>query len=588
MNKIDNQNLNVNNLFKNFYLVPDYQREYVWEEKHVNQLMEDIYEEFDNNKQSEYFIGSMVVCASDDNFFEVIDGQQRLTTLFLCLCALKKYLKYYDADFSDIEGMLFSKRRDAKGKLIATYRLVLQYEHSLEILEQVANDVVPNSDLIGSALRIAEAYNYILRFIETNLKNKEDLELFLGYFLNNVKLIQIETPHISDALKIFETINERGVGLNPMDLLKNLIFRQIKKKEFDRLKIEWKKITSLLENNDEKPLRFLRYFIMANYSVKNSKGEEIIREDEIYNWITKDENIAQCNYEEKPFEFVKFMLSNADAYIKFINGRDSNGNNNAYLDNIKRLSGSFRQHLMLLLAAKDLEKSLFDYLAKQIEVLIFFYIITKEQTKEFERKFSRWAKEIKKIRNKEDLNKFLENYLMSEIDSKKSDFENAFLRYTAKTLQQYRLRYILAKLTQYIDQQYLGYYDDRDLSSYIMKGIEIEHILPNTPTPELRSSFGEGYDDYKIKLGNLTLLEKPINIVAGRNYFQLKLPEYKKSKFYLTKSINMLDVVGKNSSINRINQFLKSFTTWDKITIDERQSIMKGLANQIWKIDLLN
>ena len=50
----------------------------------------------------------------------------------------------------------------------------------------------------------------------------------------------------------------------------------------------------------------------------------------------------------------------------------------------------------------------------------------------------------------------------------------------------------------------------------------------------------------------------------------------------------MLDVVGKNSSINRINQFLKSFTTWDKITIDERQSILKGLANQIWKIDLLN
>ncbi len=119
MNKIDNKNLNVSGVFKNFYLVPDYQREYVWEEKHVTQLLEDICEEFSNDRKSEYFIGSIVVCENDDKRYEVIDGQQRLTTLFVALSALKNHLKTCNEDISDIQGMLFSTTRDDSGKQIS-------------------------------------------------------------------------------------------------------------------------------------------------------------------------------------------------------------------------------------------------------------------------------------------------------------------------------------------------------------------------------------------------------------------------------------------------------------------------------------
>jgi Asp-tRNA(Asn)/Glu-tRNA(Gln) amidotransferase C subunit len=367
--------------------------------------------------------------------------------------------------------------------------------------------------------------------------------------------------------------------------MKNLMFRQVEQESFDKLKTEWKKITDTLEKIKEKPLRFLRYFIMANYNVKNAKGEEIIREDEIYEWITKKENVQQCNYEEKPFEFVKFMQANVEAYAMFLNGKDKEGNDNVYLDNIQRLSGSFRQHLMLLLAAKNLDKELFVHLARQIEVLIIHYIVTREPTREFERKFSRWAKEIKKINNKESLNFFIENTLRSEVQSKAKDFENAMLQFDSHTLQQYRLRYMLAKLTQYVDQQVLGSYEDTNLAGYITKGIEIEHILPQTPNSDLRKAFGEDYDDYKIKLGNLTLLEKPMNIVASNDFFENKKPMYKTSKFYLTRSMAQLDTVGVNSSVTRINQSLKSFEKWDKESIIERQQMLLGLAKRIWKVE---
>jgi len=85
--------------------------------------------------------------------------------------------------------------------------------------------------------------------------------------------IQISTD-VSSALKIFETINERGVGLNPMDLLKNLLFKQVKQDEFTMLKNAWKKITVPLEKANEKPLRFLRYFLMANYKIEINRGDK--------------------------------------------------------------------------------------------------------------------------------------------------------------------------------------------------------------------------------------------------------------------------------------------------------------------------
>jgi hypothetical protein len=120
--------------------------------------------------------------------------------------------------------------------------------------------------------------------------------------------------------------------------------------------------------------------------------------------------------------------------------------------------------------------------------------------------------------------------------------------------------------------------------------LEIELILPNNPRAELRNDFvsrnpEKDYDEYKSKLGNLTLLEKPINIVASNDFFSKKCEEYKKSKYYLTSSIGGLIVVGNNTSINRMNQILLHFEDWSAASIDERQSMLSRLAKEIWKIE---
>lgn len=582
--------LDVENCFKNFYVVPDYQREYVWTEVQINQLLDDIYEEFDFNPNKEYFIGSTVVFKNNDGFYELIDGQQRTTSIFLIICAFKKIYREREIDTDTIERMIKDKTVNALGDSVDCYKLELQYKDSSNILSKIANNLERPENLTGSAERLYNAYENVISFLKNRFKEDEDpvqLKKFFVYIFRKLKFIQIETPEINDALKIFETINERGVGLNPMDLLKNLLFRQVNRNDFNSLKDKWKTLIKLLEKNNEKPLRFLRYFIMSNYKVNNQRGEEIIREEEIYKWFIRPENVAQCNYEKEPFEFVELLLENATCYINFFKGLNKDGSKNVYLNNISKLGGgAFKQHLILLLAGRNLPQDLFNHFAKQIETLVFYYFITKEPTKEFERNFSKWAKSVLRIKSREELNNFVKENIQPVITSKENEYKLYFTETRQNNLQQYRIRYILAKIAQYLDQERLGSYIPQVLDNYITKGVEIEHILPFNPTESLRNEIGEEYDDLKIRLGNLTLLEKTMNIVVGNDFFSKKVIEYSKSPFYISKSIAGLDTIGINSSVTRLNLKLRSYEYWNKETIIDRQNLLYELSKDIWKIEI--
>ena len=126
--KIENQKLTVKEAFKNYYyIVPPYQRDYVWQTKNVEQLLTDIHDEFQKGEQSEYFIGSTVAnrAGTDSVTYEVIDGQQRLTTLFLALCAFKRLFRE-ETDFSQlIQQLISSAEINEKGKIVKNPRLVL-------------------------------------------------------------------------------------------------------------------------------------------------------------------------------------------------------------------------------------------------------------------------------------------------------------------------------------------------------------------------------------------------------------------------------------------------------------------------------
>ena len=97
---IDYSKLNIENCFKSRYVIPEYQREYVWQEEDVEQLMADLLSAYYENPTKGYFVGMLVVYRRDDGILEVIDGQQRLTTFFIILCAL---IHRYEADGEKVD-----------------------------------------------------------------------------------------------------------------------------------------------------------------------------------------------------------------------------------------------------------------------------------------------------------------------------------------------------------------------------------------------------------------------------------------------------------------------------------------------------
>jgi hypothetical protein len=445
----------------------------------------------------------------------------------------------------------------------------------------------------GSLDKLLGAYATIHAFFDANYKDLDALRKYWGYLANNVVFIQISAD-VSSALKIFETINERGVGLNSMDLLKNLLFTQVRPEEFTRLKDEWKKITGPLERNKEKPLRFLRYFIMANYKVKNERRDGVVREDEIYDWLIDKDNAELCGYRSDPFGFVRKIIRNVEQYIAFTEGRGNDGASSAAMDTLQQLCGAaFSLHYVLLLAAAIFPKALFDHFVRQLESFLFYYIFTKTPTKDLERNFSVWADELREIGEiadakdqKAKFNEFVTERLQKNMAGKDAELGDTLKRYTLGSMQQYRTRYLLAKLAQHVEMSFKGMSAPGSLGEFTV--LEIEHILPDTPETELRQSFttvnpGKGYDEYKVRLGNLTLLEKPINIVASNGFFEKKKPEYAKSGHYLTRSIVALNPVGKNSSITRINEKLLAFKDWSAHDIEQRQDMLIALGKEVWR-----
>jgi len=517
--KIESQDLTIDSLFKDFFSVPDFQREYVWEREQVERLLQDLYDEFYDEESRiiqgpEYFLGSIVACKSDDGTFQLIDGQQRVTTLYLILCVVRDILREQDATPSKVLGsQIADAATDPRTyEEVERYRVSLQYEDSHGVLEKIAKADIPIESIpetTASVRNIISAYRDIREFLLTNLDtDSKRLREFHGVLTTRVKLIRIVTPTIANALKVFETVNDRGVGLNAMDLLKNLLFMKTDTKDYPKLKDKWKTLVDILDRAKEKPLRFLRYYIMSHFELDYSK---VIREDEIYDWFVK--NTSSAGIDKNPLGFADKLIECAKAHADFLQSKDVAGSEHRYLRNISLLGGALRQHHILLMAGRHLEPELFDRLCAAVENLFFCYIVTREPTKTFERNFARWSQDLRKVANEEQLDAFLDKYFVKDMKDRVNRFNFAFKELTQDSIQQYRIRYILAKLTQYIEEKAWGNPAHGRLDNYVAKNVEIEHILSQNPKQELRDSFDktDEYDDWVRKLGNLTLLEKTIN-----------------------------------------------------------------------------
>jgi hypothetical protein len=580
----------IEDVFKDFYEVPAFQREYVWSEIQVKALLDDVYEAlFDENGSAidtEYFIGSIVTYL-DGDVFQLIDGQQRLTTLFIVLCAIRDAREALrdSQDLGPLRALIRHGYQDEDGNAGVRYRLTPLYEDASDMLQRIGTGrfVTPNDlrALSSSARNMAEAYQVTKVFLDQFGTDVDQLRRFGARLIKRVRLVRIETANVTEALRIFETINDRGIGLNAMDLLKNLLFMESGRTAFDQLTTIWKEMVGTIEHKDvrEKPLRFLRYFVLSKYPDARNKQGKPLTEDELYEWLER--NKAALRIDSQPIEFAKELRRAAQDYRVNVTSTD------AHLRYIYRLSPRARQHLIVMLATQDLNAQEVAFVTARLEALFVGFLLAKEPTKALDLIFANAAPRLRDIgaltglddnERMTRLRTFFANWLDPEITKRLPRIEDALARLSLerKTM----TRFVLARLSQAVEQMANAPWADFDH----YWDHQIEHVLPATPTADQRAAYDlpQHYDEHKQMLGNLVLLEQSINVAIGRDFFRDKQPHYKKSGLFATRSLVESQKVGANSAFAKAAKWLPVYADWTSETIRQRQHDLAALARHVW------
>lgn len=408
----------------------------------------------------------------------------------------------------------------------------------------------------------------------------------MSYFLNKVVFSAVSTEDLGNALYIFQTLNDRGVGLAPTDLLKNLLLMNDRHNKSDKIVSGWKEFIQIIEegtklNQNIKPDRFLRQYLMARF------GKHDLKVNDVFNFIETHQD--DLNISNNPVEFLTEIKQRAKNYVAYSKGIGRHQIPLESLENMRELR--FMSQLLLLMFADKLLDNSFTNFCQRIENLLFVYTITGKLTKEFEILFCKWTKKIAQIDSEEKYLKFIEEEYNPEFMSQKTSFLANFLTLSQRGQTKYRQRYILAKLGQVLEHAVAGN-TKLTRKEIINTNKEIEHILPQAPEPDLRSDFeshlgqDETYEGYVIKFGNLTLLPKVINIVASNQFYAAKKQEYLGTNqgFKLTRAICDDMTLGQQTKLNKIimHTELEPFILWDKDSINKRQVQMAKLALLVW------
>lgn len=235
--------------------IPDYQRPYVWKTDQVDELFSDLItatRDFNSSKEvSQYFLGSIVLIKKDrDPKAFVVDGQQRLTTLTILLAVLRELMPIAA---EDIQGFIYKRGKSTLGEKdeyhftarqedVEFFRKYIQEQNGIQKL------ITSKDRLQDSRLRYQENTKYLRKKIET--LSIDERNEFWKFIARECSLVVISTPDFDAAYRIFSVLNDRGLDLTPVDILKAEILSNIRQKfdekEYTKYAKKWSDLETQL------------------------------------------------------------------------------------------------------------------------------------------------------------------------------------------------------------------------------------------------------------------------------------------------------------------------------------------------------
>jgi len=587
--------ITVRTLFEQRKVIPAYQRDYAWQPtQEIGALLDDLFEHFGippddsfaSGVEDDYLLGPVVL--TNEEVPQVIDGQQRVLTLYMLLAALRARLVELGAkgsagveairhalvDFDDALDDVVPRVRHHDG---------LANQALLTIARHEPNEPRPtgtNSSL--SHRRIIHGFNHLLSRVRKELPDDADKVWEFARFLrSNVKLIEIATDDVGQALIVFERANFRGRPLDPSDLLKNLIFQNASARDFEDLSQVWRDIQSSIEDTRRvQIIDFLRWYHLAMpsgfYATKRNFYSRI-REHVDAKGMSPKVYIADL---DDKAELLRSMATDG------LN--PGLGTRSTALAGIRKIGGlRQKQHWPLLLAVATWDGNHFETVARGVERLLLFAYVTDHRSQSLERTIRGLTEHARDLAPG-DVNHV---ELAARIDDAVAEIRHEGLydeRFTRLSYDEARpvVAFILAK----IHDALFRVYDNKtlmgaDAASPAYEGAEIEHIWPQADGGALVT---DTEDDLVHRIGNLTLLGKAMNASGGKKAAANKLINLYKDadeRFLVARHLHerrFKEHMGVEAAPNRaIAMVPTGFDTWGPDQIDSLAVAYRDLIDRI-------
>lgn len=373
-----------------YYVIPKYQREYTWSYKEWDALYDDITENLEG-----YFIGSIICINTSDSFnpcLEVIDGQQRLTTLCLLLLAIYRRLNKFRDELDEdalIEIPLIRKSlQNSKNKSNRLILLPQTLNHNQDDFATVMseNGIIDYAKKVQNygKRKIYRCFSHFLYKIDQDLNESDDKIASLLEIKNKVCkaiMVKIEVTSHSDAYILFESLNNRGTPLTAIDLMRNLIMAKAENAGLtvDDCFEQWKELLELLTDDYATQERFFRYYYNAFKNRLNEpfRKDELKKKDPLGIVATKS-NLLQI-YEKiinnDLTGFLNDVLESGRIFADLRNREDDKTPYRRALLDLARIQGvPSYQLLMFLLKNKEELQATDDIIVKVISLLTVFFV----------------------------------------------------------------------------------------------------------------------------------------------------------------------------------------------------------------------
>jgi uncharacterized protein with ParB-like and HNH nuclease domain len=312
------------------YRVDVFQRDFRWQHKQIDALISDLTSSFYNSYKNGdtlaavrnydcYYMGPVVLCDNDGEM-SVVDGQQRLTSfslLFIYLRHLQRKLKLEDVNYRELNNYIFvllnGKRTFSLD--VPARKKVMDYLYK-DAIHTVDFEIVGNNENDReSNTNIMTCYDDICHIFPREIQNEQVLPLFIEWLVTRVVLVEIKASDMDNAYTIFETMNDRGLSLNPTEILKAHLLSKITDEDRrEEMNLFWKgRISDIkFKAGSEGDLAFFRAWFRAKYAEtikKGQSGEEMEDFEQIgsrfQNWFKNNQKRMHLTKSDDYYNFVK-------------------------------------------------------------------------------------------------------------------------------------------------------------------------------------------------------------------------------------------------------------------------------------------